>query len=88
MLLRTTEVIDTFVYRSMRTLGDVSFATAVGMYQAFAGFILVGVTNWTIIVTNANLTAAHIHESDIGRNGGVIVSLATPTPAAAGFTRS
>lgn len=46
LLLRTTEVIDTYVYRSMRMSGDISFASAVGLYQSLAGFLLVGLTNW------------------------------------------
>ncbi len=46
LLLRTTEVIDTYVYRSMRTTGDMSFASAVGLYQSVAGFIIVSSANW------------------------------------------
>jgi ABC-type polysaccharide transport system permease subunit len=46
LLLKTTEVIDTYVYRSMRMFGDMSFASAVGLYQSIAGFIIVFSTNW------------------------------------------
>ncbi len=46
LLLKTTEVIDTYVYRSMRIIGDMSFASAVGLYQSVAGFIIVYTTNW------------------------------------------
>ena len=45
LLLRTMEVIDTYVYRAMRSLGDVSFASAIGLYQSVAGFIIVYTTN-------------------------------------------
>jgi putative aldouronate transport system permease protein len=46
MLLRTTEVIDTYVYRAMRSQGDMAFASAVGLYQSTAGFIVVYTTNY------------------------------------------
>lgn len=41
VLLPTTDVIDTFVFRALRLYGDPSQAMAVGLYQAFMGFILV-----------------------------------------------
>ncbi|GBF76503.1 sugar ABC transporter permease [Paenibacillus sp. 598K] len=37
----TTDVIDTFVYRSLRQLGDVGMSAAVGLYQSVIGFFLV-----------------------------------------------
>ncbi|OUS74976.1 sugar ABC transporter permease [Paenibacillus sp. MY03] len=37
----TTDVIDTFVYRSLRQLGDVGMSAAVGLYQSVVGFFLV-----------------------------------------------
>jgi len=39
-----TEVVDTYVYKMMRT-GDFSFATAAGLVQGFLGFVLVLTTN-------------------------------------------
>jgi len=41
ILMSTTDVIDTFVYRALRQTGDPAGAMAVGIYQAFVGFILV-----------------------------------------------
>lgn len=41
LLLPTTDVIDTYVYRALRLSGDPSQAMAVGIYQAATGFILV-----------------------------------------------
>jgi len=41
ILMATTDVIDTFVFRALRQTGDPSNAMAVGLYQAFVGFILV-----------------------------------------------
>ncbi|MDR0656018.1 MAG: ABC transporter permease subunit [Treponema sp.] len=41
LLLETTDVIDTFVFRALRQTGDPAGAMAVGVYQAFVGFILV-----------------------------------------------
>jgi putative aldouronate transport system permease protein len=41
ILMSTTDVIDTFVFRALRQTGDPAGAMAVGVYQAFVGFILV-----------------------------------------------
>ncbi|WP_209975745.1 ABC transporter permease [Paenibacillus eucommiae] len=41
MLYATTDVIDTYVFRMFRTVGDVGMASAAGFYQAIVGFILV-----------------------------------------------
>jgi putative aldouronate transport system permease protein len=40
-LYPTTDVIDTYVYRSLMDLGDMSMAAAVGFFQSLVGFILV-----------------------------------------------
>jgi len=45
MLLQTTEIIDTYVFRAMRITGDFSLSTAIGLYQSLAGFILVFTSN-------------------------------------------
>lgn len=44
-LFPATNVIDTFVYRSFRKLGDVGMSSAAGLYQSVVGFILVLVSN-------------------------------------------
>ena len=41
LLIPKTDVIDTYVYRALRATGDPSSAMAVGLYQAFVGFLLV-----------------------------------------------
>lgn len=41
ILLEKTDVIDTYVFRALRQTGDPAGAMAVGLYQAFVGFILV-----------------------------------------------
>jgi putative aldouronate transport system permease protein len=41
ILMATTDVIDTFVFRALRQTGDPAGAMAVGIYQALIGFILV-----------------------------------------------
>lgn len=46
ILYPTTDVIDTYVFRVLRKTGDPSQAMAVGLYQAFMGFILVFGSNW------------------------------------------
>lgn len=40
-LFSTTDVIDTFVFRALRTLGDVGMSSAAGLFQSVIGFILV-----------------------------------------------
>jgi putative aldouronate transport system permease protein len=48
LLYSTTDVIDTFVYRSLTSLGDVGMAAAASFYQAVIGFLLVLVSNWIV----------------------------------------
>lgn len=44
-LYSTTDIIDTYVFRSLRQIGDPSEAMAVGLFQSQVGFILVFGTN-------------------------------------------
>lgn len=48
MLYSTTDVIDTFVYRSLTQLGNISMAAAAGFYQSVVGFALVVLANWLV----------------------------------------
>jgi len=41
LIFSTTDVVDTYVYRALRTLGDVSMAAAVSFFQSIVGLILV-----------------------------------------------
>ena len=45
MLFSTTDVIDTYVFRSIRTSGSMGMSAAVGLYQSLIGFFLVIVSN-------------------------------------------
>ncbi|MCL6457610.1 MAG: ABC transporter permease subunit [Gorillibacterium sp.] len=45
MLYPTTDVIDTFVFRSMRQLHDFGMSSAVGLFQSVMGFMFVLVAN-------------------------------------------
>lgn len=47
-LFSTTQVIDTYVYRALLTLGDIGMSSAAGLYQALVGFILVLTTNYVV----------------------------------------
>lgn len=53
LLYPTTDVIDTFVYRSLRTMGDIGMASAAGIYQSVVGFVIVIATNGIIRKVNA-----------------------------------
>lgn len=44
-LYPTTDVIDTYVYRTMRVIGDMGMGSAVGLLQSLVGFVLVVVTD-------------------------------------------
>ncbi len=45
ILYPTTDVIDTYIYRSMRTVGDMGMSTAIGLLQSVVGFIVVMMAN-------------------------------------------
>lgn len=44
----TTDVIDTYVYRGLMTLGDIGMSSAAGLYQSAVGFVLVLFSNWLV----------------------------------------
>ncbi|GHV94941.1 sugar ABC transporter permease [Spirochaetia bacterium] len=44
-LMPTTNVIDTYVYRALMNLGDISMSSAAGLYQSLVGFVLVLASN-------------------------------------------
>ncbi len=47
MLFRsTTDVIDTYVYRALRTFTNYGRTAAIGLYQSVMGFALVLFANW------------------------------------------
>ena len=48
MLYPTTDVIDTYVFRALRSVGDFGMAAAAGLYQSFVGFVLVVAANWIV----------------------------------------
>ncbi|MBC1490898.1 sugar ABC transporter permease [Listeria booriae] len=47
-LFPVTDVIDTYVYRGLTSLGDISMSAAAGLYQSVVGFILVILTNYIV----------------------------------------
>lgn len=47
-LFSTTQTIDTYVYRGLLQLGNVSMASAAGFYQSCVGFILVMLSNLVV----------------------------------------
>lgn len=46
LLQKTTDVIDTYVFRTLRTTGNPSQAMAIGLFQSVLGFITVYLANW------------------------------------------
>ena len=47
-LYPTTDVIDTYVYRSLKVMGDLGMSSAAGLYQSIVGFVIVLTANAVI----------------------------------------
>lgn len=47
-LYSVTNVIDTYVYRGLKTTGEIGMSTAAGLYQSVVGFILVITSNYVV----------------------------------------
>ncbi len=45
VLYKTTDVVDTLIFRSMREIGDMGMSSAAGLLQSFIGFVMVLLTN-------------------------------------------
>ena len=52
LLYSTTDIIDTFVFRSLLTLGSLGMASAAGFFQSVVGLIMILTTN--TLVRNIN----------------------------------
>ena len=52
LLYRTTDVIDTYVYRALRVSGDVGMSSAIGLCQSVIGFVILLLTNKVSRVLN------------------------------------
>lgn len=48
VLFSTTDVIDTYVFRMLRTVNDLGMSSAVGLYQSVVGLVLVLLSNYLI----------------------------------------
>jgi putative aldouronate transport system permease protein len=48
VLYDTTDVLDTFIYRSLVQFGNVSMTAAADLYKALIGFVLVILANWAV----------------------------------------
>jgi putative aldouronate transport system permease protein len=46
VLYPSTDVIDTYVFRALRQIGDPSNAAAIGLFQSTVGLMLVFIANW------------------------------------------
>ena len=44
-LYEVTDVIDTYVYRALKTLGNTGMSTAAGLYQSVVGFVMILISN-------------------------------------------
>ncbi|MDR6550099.1 ABC transporter permease subunit [Paenibacillus qinlingensis] len=53
LLYPTTDVIDTFVYRSLIDMGDIGMSSAAGFFQSIVGFVLVLMTNFIVRRVNS-----------------------------------
>ncbi|WP_308637873.1 ABC transporter permease [Paenibacillus silvisoli] len=50
----SADIIDTYVFRALRTLGDVSMSAAVGVYQSIVGLVLVLASNYIVKKINSD----------------------------------
>lgn len=48
VLFDVTDILDTYVYRTLKQNFDIGMSTAAGLYQSLFGFIIVMTTNWLI----------------------------------------
>lgn len=48
VLYNTTDILDTYVFRSLKVTFDIGMATAAGLYQSLFGFILIMTVNYII----------------------------------------
>ncbi|NOU93101.1 ABC transporter permease subunit [Paenibacillus sp. LMG 31456] len=48
VLMPTTNVIDTYVYRALLKSGDIGMASAAGVYQSIVGFIIIMIANYAV----------------------------------------
>ncbi len=46
LLYSTTDVVDTYIFRTMRVTGNMGMSSAVGLLQSVVGFVLVMITNY------------------------------------------
>ena len=44
-LYQTTDVVDTYIFRMMRVVGNMGLSSAAGLLQSLVGFVLVILTN-------------------------------------------
>ena len=51
-LFKTTDVIDTYVFRALRTNTNMGMSASIGLYQSVVGFILVLITNMLVRKVN------------------------------------
>ena len=47
-LYEVTDVIDTYIYRALKMLGDTGMSSAAGLYQSVVGFLLVMLANFVV----------------------------------------
>ncbi|GMK48946.1 MULTISPECIES: ABC transporter permease subunit [Paenibacillus] len=53
-LFPVTNVIDTYVYRTFLTVGDIGLSSAAGLFQSVVGFTLVFLSNWVVRRINSD----------------------------------
>ena len=54
VLFPVTNVIDTYVYRTFLTVGDIGLSSAAGLLQSLLGFALVFLSNWVVRRINSD----------------------------------
>ncbi len=52
ILYNTTDILDTYVFRSLKVTFDIGMATSAGLFQSFFGFVLIMTVNYFIKKSN------------------------------------
>ncbi len=52
LLFSTTDIIDTFVFRSLLRLGNLGMSSAAGLFQSVVGLLMIVATNWLVRTIN------------------------------------
>ena len=51
-LIPVVDIIDTYIYRGLRSMGNLGMSAAAGLYQSFVGMVMILFSNWIVVKIN------------------------------------